>query len=370
MTAIASPPLPADAATLNDAVVSMRKHAFIGYFAMLFAFVSPMAARLVFGVCNPLYFASTMLAFGLVTACAMAAMVFVFRDGLRRGLSLRRAGAVSLFATVPVMVVGYLVIALAQRSSSWFTVLDPTEPRTALYQVVTGVADSFPMIAAWAGLIKLPALLRMHEARGREMEGLRREAELLRLKAHLEPHFLLNTMNAIAGLVTEDQNQARELLGCLGDLLRDATSLGDRHSVTDELAWLERYVAIHRARFPGLFDVAWDVPPEVRAARIPALLLQPLVENAISHGVARLDGEGGHVVIHGRKTAASLVFEIRDNGRGPGPRRAGGKGLAIVTRRLELESQEGRENASFVLERDGEWTKARVTLPLPGGASC
>jgi len=368
MSAIVSAAPSPSVVTMHEAVASMRKYAFIGYLAMIVVFVAPMAVRVAFGVCTPLYFLSTVLAFGPVTAFAMAAMVLVFRESLERGLSLRAAGGLSLASTVPVIVVGYCVIALAQRWSTWFTVLDPSEPRTALYQVITGVTDSFPMIAAWAGLIKLPALLRMHEARGRRLEGLHREAELLRLKAHLEPHFLLNTMNAIAGLVTEDPAQARELLGCLGDLLRDATSLGDHHSVADEIAWLERYVSIHSARFPGLFEIEWDVSPEVRRAKIPALLLQPLVENAISHGVARV--EGGKVVVHGHATDRSLVFEIRDNGRGPGPRRPGGKGLSIVTRRLELESPEGAEAASLALVREGEWTCARVTLPLPEGSRC
>lgn len=361
MTATTERGSPERSLPIHEAVASMRRHALIGYFALMFVFVGPLAVRVAFGVCSPLYFLSTVLAYGPVVAFALAAMVIAFGAALEHGMSLKAAGAASLASTVPVIVVGYCLIALAERNSSWFVVLDPKEPHTATYQVITGVSDSFPFIAAWAGVFQLPVLLRLHDARVRENEGLRRDAELLRLKTHLEPHFLLNTMNTIAGLVTEDPTQARELLVALGDLLRDATSLGDRHAVEDELAWLRRYVSIHAARFPEMFEVTWDVPREVRRGTIPALLLQPLVENAISHGVSRV--ERGKIVVRGHIDGDAVVFEVRDNGKGPGPRRVGGKGLSIVVRRLELESSEADASKAFSLERDGEWTVARVRLP-------
>ncbi len=216
------------------------------------------------------------------------------------------------------------------------------------------------MVAAWAGVVTLPALLRVHEARGRELERVRRDAELLRLKAHLEPHFLLNTMNTIAGLVTEDPSSARELLVSLGDLLRDATSLGDRHSVEAETAWLERYVSIHSVRFPGMFEVEWNVERDVRHETIPALILQPLVENAIAHGLSRV--EGGRLVVSASRHEDRLVLEVKDNGPSLGAKRAGGKGLEIVTRRVALES--GATPATFDLAREDDMTVARIVLPV------
>lgn len=344
----------------TEAVRSIQKHALVGYFVMWFAFVAPLAVRLAFGVYKSNYFVSCVLGFVPVTTAALFVMLMVFRTMLARGATLRRAGMLGLVATVPVMSIGYYSLSIVERSSSWFVFSDPSEPRTAVYQIAIGLADSVPMIAAWAGIVNLPALLRVHEARGRELERVRRDAELLRLKAHLEPHFLLNTMNTIAGLVTEDPTSARELLVSLGDLLRDATSLGDRHSVEAEIAWLERYVSIHSVRFPDMFVVEWNVEDDVRNEPIPALILQPLVENAIAHGLSRV--EGGRLVVSASRVEGRLVLEVRDNGPSMGAKRAGGKGLEIVTRRVALES--GATPATFDLAREDDMTVARVVLPV------
>jgi hypothetical protein len=348
---------------LDGLLAGLRMHAVTGYAAVLVVILAPLSVRLAYGVVKPRVFFSTLFAFGLVMACGMVVLVSVFRAALLRGLGLKAAGVLSLCTTMPVMVLGYLGLSVAQRIVPWFCFLDPEEPTTASYGAFTALADSFPMIAAWAGMFQLPALLRMHEAREREFDTVRREAELLRLKAHLEPHFLLNTMNAIGGLVTEDPAHARELLGTLGELLRDATSIGDEHTVRDEVAWLERYAAIHQARFPGLFSVEWQVEASVNDSKLPALVSQPLLENAISHGA--LGVSEGKIVVRFARAGGRLVLEIRDNGRGPGPRRSGGKGLAIVERRLELESR-GREPSTFELVREGNFTVARVVLAKEG----
>lgn len=344
----------------SDAVGTLQKHAIFGYFVMWCAFIAPLVVRLGFGVCTPRYCLSCVLAFAPVTAAAMVTMLFVFRATISRGFSLRLAGALSLLTTVPVMVLGYYTLSIVEGMSTWFVFSEPGEPHTAIYQVAIGLADSLPMMAAWAGIVNLPALLRVHEARGRELERVRRDAELLRLKAHLEPHFLLNTMNTIAGLVTEDPSSARELLVSLGDLLRDATSLGDRHSVEAEIAWLERYVSIHSVRFPGLFAVEWNVDRDVRRETIPALILQPLVENAIAHGLSRV--EGGRLVVSASRDGDRLVLKVTDNGPSLGAKRVGGKGLEIVTRRVALES--GATPATFELAREDDRTVARVVLPV------
>jgi LytS/YehU family sensor histidine kinase len=170
-------------------------------------------------------------------------------------------------------------------------------------------------------------------------------------------------MNTIASLVTEDPMQARELLVALGDLLRDATSLGDEQPLAAEIAWLERYVAIHAARFPGQFSVRWEIDADVRQARIPSLLLQPLVENALSHGMAQ--ATEGHIAIAARWEPAgdgerNLFLEIRDDGPQLGPPREGGKGLTIVRRRLALRTPSSDD--AFALVRIGDWTCARVVL--------
>jgi len=106
-----------------------------------------------------------------------------------------------------------------------------------------------------------------------EAERLKSEADLARLRAHLEPHFLLNTLNAIAGLVTEDPRAARRLLAALGDLLRDATRDDEMQPVGAEVEWLQRYAAILEARYNGAIAFKWDVDPLASNLEVPRLLL-------------------------------------------------------------------------------------------------
>lgn len=211
-----------------------------------------------------------------------------------------------------------------------------------------------------------------HDARVRalEAEKLRTAAELARLRGHLEPHFLLNTLNAIAGLVTEDPREARRLLAALGDLLRDALRDGDEmHTLDQEEAFLRKYAEILESRHKGALSFKWEVDPEVRGAPVPRLLLQPLVENAVKHGALRRRG-GGTVTLR-----ASLV--PRPSGDGPdvlecavlddgpgfseGPIRQGAIGLSVVRRRLELKFQ----HAALRIESSTEGTRAIVAFEVP-----
>src|SRR5262249_9539583 len=143
-------------------------------------------------------------------------------------------------------------------------------------------------------------------ARVRDLEALelRTRAELVRLRAHLEPHFMLNTLNAIAGLVTEEPREARRLLVCLGDLLRDAVqSQGDHETLEKQVAWLRRYSEILESRHRGALRFEWNVASDCREAVLPRLLLQPLVENAVKHGALhRADEHAGLVTVQASRS--------------------------------------------------------------------
>lgn len=210
-----------------------------------------------------------------------------------------------------------------------------------------------------------------HDARVRalEAEKLRTAAELARLRGHLEPHFLLNTLNAIAGLVTEDPREARRLLAALGDLLRDALRDGDEmHSLEHEESFLRRYAEILESRHKGSLSFKWEIDAEVRAIAIPRMLLQPLVENAVKHGALRRRG-GGVVTVRASRPmldgAVGNVVEcsIEDDGPGfaEGPIRQGALGLNVVKRRLELKFQ----HAAFRIESSTEGTRAIVAFEIP-----
>lgn len=240
-----------------------------------------------------------------------------------------------------------------------------TFARGALYGYSFG---NFHM-GLWALAFAFPFAIDEARVKDLEAETLRSAAELARLRAHLEPHFLLNTLNAIAGLVTEDPREARRLIACLGNLLRDALHEDELQTLQEQIVWLEKYTAILQARHAGSLALEWDIAPDTRSAVLPPLLLQPLVENAVKHGALRRVGGGGRVTVRVRWTADRdlLSCVIEDNGPGvpPGEARSGAFGLRAVSRRLELNYPGSR----VWLEPGGEGTRATVEIPRASLAS-
>ncbi|HSC89263.1 MAG TPA: histidine kinase, partial [Polyangiaceae bacterium] len=198
-----------------------------------------------------------------------------------------------------------------------------------------------------------------------EAETLRAQGELSRLRSQLEPHFLLNTLNAIAGLIGQEPREARRLLALLGELLSDSlVETGEAQTLGREMTWLRGYTAILEARFRGALTVAWDIEQRAEDVLVPHLLLQPLIENAVTHGALKR-GEGGEVRVRARLATTDtrgprLVCEIEDNGPGfEGAVRPGAIGLAAVRRRLSLWSAEAR----LTLESSERGSRAIVELP-------
>jgi signal transduction histidine kinase len=210
----------------------------------------------------------------------------------------------------------------------------------------------------WILAFRYPQLI--DEARLRELEitRARQAAELLHLREHLQPHFLRNSLNTIAALLGDDPAEARNLLGALGDLLSDsiATS-GPVRSLGEELDWLRRYAEILEARHHSHLSFVWDEDPRTRNVLVPRLLLQPLLENAVTHGaLAREDG--GRVTVRTRRLpSGGTRVEIEDDGPGFDPAQppAEGLGLELVRRRVELESR-----GTFRLESGRAGTRAVV----------
>jgi signal transduction histidine kinase len=236
--------------------------------------------------------------------------------------------------------------------------------RSALF----GVLNAQMYFGLWALAVVYPFAVEGARVRDLEALELRTRAELARLRAHLEPHFMLNTLNAIAGLVTEEPREARRLLVCLGDLLRDTVQTqGDHEPLDKQIAWLRRYAQILESRHRGTLRFEWDVAPDCGGALLPRLLLQPLIENAVQHGALRRtqDGEGEVVVRVSRGGDGSLVCVVEDNGPGmpDSDVRAGAFGLQAVRRRLELEAP----GAELRLESTSQGMRSIVQLPLVMG---
>jgi signal transduction histidine kinase len=166
------------------------------------------------------------------------------------------------------------------------------------------------------------------------------EAELAALRMQLQPHFLFNTLNAISVLMTEDVKKADRMLVRLSELLRLTLDSSGRQyvSLKQELEFLERYLDIERIRFADRLQVQFDVEPATLDARVPNLILQPLVENAIRHGIAPR-AEGGQLDFHARRRNGKLELEVHDDGPGMGKQTAPsdarrGIGLANCEARL------------------------------------
>jgi hypothetical protein len=181
-------------------------------------------------------------------------------------------------------------------------------------------------------------------------------ARLEGLQAQIRPHFLFNTLNALAVLARRGDGAAADrAIGDLGELLRASFDAPERGEIplVQELTFVERYLSLQRIRFPDRLEVQWDVEDAARRALVPALLVQPLVENALEHGLARTGG--GRVRIAARREGDALAIEVHDDGpgfgsagvmggaagAGAGPRRDpatgnGGVGLANVRERLAL----------------------------------
>jgi len=156
------------------------------------------------------------------------------------------------------------------------------------------------------------------------------DARLAALNAQLRPHFLFNTLNAIAELVHVDAHAADRTVTALGGLLRRSLAAGDRQEVPlrEELACVDEYLAIVATRLDERLRVSTAIAPDVLDARVPSFLLQPLVENAVRHGIERTP-DGGHVELAAWRDGAWLHVEVRDDGAGLRPAgAAGGAGSA------------------------------------------
>jgi len=228
------------------------------------------------------------------------------------------------------------------------------------------LGEALWMLGLWAVAVVFPFAVRDANTRAREADRLRTAAELARLRAHLQPHFLLNTLNTVSGLVSQDPEEARRLVGALGDLLRDSVEEGDvMQTLEAEVSWLRRYAEILETLHLGALTFRWEIGDETRAVKVPRLLLQPLLENAVKHGALRRRG-GGEVIVTTRIDEAReprVRCVVEDNGPGPGDRsaRPGAMGIQLVTRRLAARYAGA---ASFRLEAADGRTRSIVEFPV------
>jgi two-component system LytT family sensor kinase len=187
------------------------------------------------------------------------------------------------------------------------------------YLFETNAQQALVLLMAYAVLSRVHRARREREL-ATQLERSLADARLHALSLQLQPHFLFNTLNAIAALVPEDPIVAEAMLVRLGDLLRTSLDAEPSGHVTlrTELNRLASYVELQRMRFGERLSVSMRIDPDVMNARVPSFLLQPLVENAISHGIAPRRG-AGHIDVAARCDGRRLILSVRDDGIGPPP---------------------------------------------------
>jgi sensor histidine kinase YesM len=195
------------------------------------------------------------------------------------------------------------------------------------------------------------------------------EARLSALQSQLNPHFLFNTLHAVSSLVERDPRGVRRMIARLSDLLRFTLERTDQQEVAleQELAFLERYLEIMQIRFQGRLEVRTHVDAGVSDALVPTLVLQPLVENAVKHGVGKVDGSGV-IEISARRSGDRLVLAVRDNGPGLDGASTGDEGVGLRNTRARLEQLYGTAQSLTLRTADEGGLVAEITLPYHTGA--
>lgn len=284
------------------------------------------------------------------------------RFPLERGRMLRDI-AVHLFAAVVLSLARVVVVVEVSRQVEWLA------ERPYDRQFWGQFHEYILFYALLLGIAHTYGRYRERERAAERLAAGLTEARLQALKMQLQPHFLFNTLHAISALIPAEAKPARRMVARLGDLLRIALDHEETQEVTlrEELAFLQPYLEIEQARLEDRLTVIMEIAPETLDARVPHLVLQPLVENAIRHGIApRL--EPGRVEISATSGADDrfLHLEVRDDGPGVvrdnQARTRKGVGLANIQSRLE-QLYDGEHRLELENHPEGG-VVVRISLPF------
>jgi signal transduction histidine kinase len=258
------------------------------------------------------------------------------------------------------------VVAIGVAKAGYFLILFASAPPAIVKEVI----DESWMYQVLTTTLEYGALLGIILAlqarrRERESEALTREAELAAARAQLHPHFMLNSLNSVVSLIDTDPRGAREMVVRLSELLQASFRRLDDELVPldSEIEMARAYLAIEQIRFGPRLRVAIDVADDARAVEVPPLLLQPLVENAVRHGIAPLP-RGGEVRVTARRGGNDrLLLEVHDSGAGAVDESLldGGRGLLLTRRRLENVYPSGY---SMSFDRSAGGFAVRLDLPV------
>jgi LytS/YehU family sensor histidine kinase len=313
----------------------------------------------------------------LLNKTVLVSLVFVLTLGLRRIYQRARAHPVS-----PPVVALLIAVCSCGGAALWRESHDLLF-RTSLTGFYVGkpawewapiplgtfLYGSFVLLA-WSLLyngIKTWEDLQQQKERAGRAELLAREARLRALQFQLEPHFLFNTLNAISTLVVEgDGTAAARMLTRLSDSLRLTLETGDTPEVTvaRELEFVSGYLEIEKARFGDRLEVSIEAGPEVMDGLVPALILQPLIENAVKHGILAQE-QGGSVRVAITREANLLRLTVSDNGAAPAESQRGGRrGLGLANTAARLQELYGPASELQLTSSSGTGMCAALAIPF------
>lgn len=249
--------------------------------------------------------------------------------------------------------------------------------------LITAIVFADDLLGRWAGRAPTPGIIyvtnlcfqgpalflvgslmarREHlEAERAALQAKTEEAQGLHLKGQIHPHVLFNALNGLAELMEEDPAQAEACLRSMSDFLHRILEATRQATwpLSEERALVEQFLVMEALRLGDRLRVRWDWEPAAEQLWVLPMLLQPLVENALKHGIAP-EEEGGELVLGSRREGGALVLEVLNTGTGPG---SGGHGVGLENLRARLALAYGNR-ASFALAREGAWTAARIRLNL------
>ncbi len=239
----------------------------------------------------------------------------------------------------------------------------PTFTVSVLSMSFTGVLTYWLVVRLYQSVHFYQAAME-RQTRAAQLETQLSQAELENLKSQLHPHFLFNSLHTIGVLMQEDVEAASHLLVSLGDLLRMALERRENEiTLQSELEFVGKYLEIEQTRFHDRLKVHMDVPTELLGIYVPSLALQPLVENAIKHGIG-VDSAAGRLEIDAQRNNGRVSLRVRDDGPGPAPgsRLRFGVGLNNVQSRLK--QLYGDESSLELTGGNGRGCEAIITIPF------
>jgi two-component system LytT family sensor kinase len=273
------------------------------------------------------------------------------------------------FAAVSVTA-GAWIAALQVLFNPWYHKQQPTFLNTwgttLLYQVLTFLIVYALILTVTFSMDARARMARQITETARLNEELSR-AQLAALRRQIEPHFMFNTLNSIAGLVRNHSNDAAVgMIVGLSEFLRRATQDSHRAQVTlaEEVEYMQRYLDIQKVRFGERLQVVIEVPAELLGTQVPNLLLQPLVENAIKHGIAKRVSGGTIRVVGAARNGNLLLTVHNDSPSLPADWQSAASGVGIGNLRTRLQILHGSESSLELRRSDVAGVEVEVTLPL------